>query len=229
MGNNRFRLSEMMPNSWLYKLRDMAKPRRIRNSSKTSKELEDDICELPNLEISPPFPPNLQNYVPKRASQYLPSIERLDVSCQLPHQPFKLKPKSRPTSSALVHKKSPQDIIFEIGPTSPELKLRPILTKPRSRASKIKVRSISSLRCNSRAKQRTWTLESYLVVKYSRNPEKDFMESMVEMIVEKNIVRLKDLEELLACYLSLNSREYQDVIVKVFEKIWFAFFEANYI
>jgi uncharacterized protein (TIGR01568 family) len=218
----------MMPNSWLCKLRDMAKPRRIRNSSKSPNKSEDDICKLQKLEISLPFQPNLQNYVPNRASQYLPSRERVDMSCQLPPRPVKFKPKSKPTSPVSVHKKSSRDIVFEIEPRSPELKLRPILTKPRCRASKIKVKPISP-RCNSRAKQRRWMLDSYLVVKRSRNPEKDFMESMVEMIVEKNIVRLKDLEELLACYLSLNSREYHDVIVKVFQKIWFVFSEANYI
>jgi uncharacterized protein (TIGR01568 family) len=226
MEKNRFRLCDMMPNSWLYKLRDMAKPGRIRNSSKTSKKSEDDISKLPKLEISQPFQPNLQNYVPNRASQYLPSRERLGKSCKLLPRPIKLKPKSKPTSLVSVHKKSPGDIVFEIGPRSPELKLRPILTKPRCGASRIKVRPISP-RCNSRVKQRRWMSDSYLVVKHSRNPEKDFMESMVEMVVEKNIVSLKDLEELLACYLSLNSREYQDVIVKVFQKIWLLFFQAN--
>ncbi|KAJ4793172.1 transcription repressor [Rhynchospora pubera] len=231
MGKNKFRLCDLMSNSWLYKLSDMAKPRRIRNNSKTSKKSEEDIYKLPELEISAPFPPNLQNYVPNRASQYLPSKERLNALCQTPSRPIKLKhkPKQKPTSPVSIHRKSSHDdIVFELGPTSPELKLRPILTKPRSRASKLKVKSISP-RCNSRTKQRRWISESYLVMKYTTNAEKDFMESMVEMIVEKNIIRLKDLEELLACYLSLNSREYQDVIVKAFEKIWFVLFETNYI
>ncbi|KAJ6913382.1 DUF623 domain containing protein [Populus alba x Populus x berolinensis] len=44
---------------------------------------------------------------------------------------------------------------------------------------------------------------------------------MVEMIVENNIKASKDLEDLLACYLSLNSDEYHDLIIKVFEQIWF--------
>ncbi|OAE24610.1 hypothetical protein AXG93_2767s1110 [Marchantia polymorpha subsp. ruderalis] len=37
---------------------------------------------------------------------------------------------------------------------------------------------------------------------------------MVEMIVEKEIQGAGDLEELLRCYLSLNSAEYHSVIVK---------------
>uniref|UniRef100_A0A2P2Q1V0 Transcription repressor n=1 Tax=Rhizophora mucronata TaxID=61149 RepID=A0A2P2Q1V0_RHIMU len=44
---------------------------------------------------------------------------------------------------------------------------------------------------------------------------------MMEMIVENNMQSSKDLEELLACYLSLNSNEYHDLIVKAFEQIWF--------
>jgi uncharacterized protein (TIGR01568 family) len=59
------------------------------------------------------------------------------------------------------------------------------------------------------------------VVKSSFDPQKDFRESMVEMIVENNIKASKDLEDLLACYLSLNSDEYHDLIIKVFKQIWF--------
>ncbi|XP_060202549.1 transcription repressor OFP1-like [Lycium barbarum] len=63
--------------------------------------------------------------------------------------------------------------------------------------------------------------ESFAVVKSSKDPQKDFMESMVEMIVENNIRTSKDLEELLASYLSLNSDQYHDLIIKVFKQIWF--------
>lgn len=63
--------------------------------------------------------------------------------------------------------------------------------------------------------------DSFAVVKSSFNPQKDFMESMMEMIVENNIRASKDLEDLLACYLSLNSDEYHDLIIKVFKQIWF--------
>jgi uncharacterized protein (TIGR01568 family) len=59
------------------------------------------------------------------------------------------------------------------------------------------------------------------VVKSSFDPQKDFRESMMEMIVENNIKASKDLEDLLACYLSLNSDEYHDLIIKVFKQIWF--------
>ncbi|KAM7501722.1 hypothetical protein LguiB_000626 [Lonicera macranthoides] len=64
--------------------------------------------------------------------------------------------------------------------------------------------------------------ESFVMVTSSLDPEKDFRESMVEMIVENNIRASKDLEELLACYLLLNSDEYHYLIVKAFEQIWFS-------
>jgi uncharacterized protein (TIGR01568 family) len=63
--------------------------------------------------------------------------------------------------------------------------------------------------------------ESFAVVKFSVDPQRDFKDSMVEMIVENNIRGSKDLEDLLACYLSLNSKEYHYIIVKAFEQIWF--------
>ncbi|KAI3925034.1 hypothetical protein MKW98_009684 [Papaver atlanticum] len=63
--------------------------------------------------------------------------------------------------------------------------------------------------------------DSFAVIKSSFDPHRDFRESMVEMIVENNLRKSGDLEELLACYLSLNSNEYHDIIVKVFQQIWF--------
>lgn len=63
--------------------------------------------------------------------------------------------------------------------------------------------------------------ESFAIVKASFDPEKDFRESMMEMVMENNIRTSKDLEELLACYLSLNSNQYHDLIIKAFEQIWF--------
>ncbi|KAL3678172.1 hypothetical protein R1sor_021128 [Riccia sorocarpa] len=62
--------------------------------------------------------------------------------------------------------------------------------------------------------------ESVAVVKSSYDPYNDFRTSMVEMIVEKEIQGAGDLEELLRCYLSLNSTEYHSVIVKVFADVW---------
>lgn len=63
--------------------------------------------------------------------------------------------------------------------------------------------------------------ESFAVVKSSKDPQRDFRDSMVEMIMENNLCASKDLEDLLACYLSLNSDEYHDLIISVFKQIWF--------
>ncbi|GMH10014.1 hypothetical protein Nepgr_011855 [Nepenthes gracilis] len=63
--------------------------------------------------------------------------------------------------------------------------------------------------------------ESFAIVKSSFDPKNDFKESMMEMIVLNKIRASEDLEELLACYLSLNSDEYHDLIIQVFKQIWF--------
>lgn len=129
-----------------------------------------------------------------------------------------------------------------------ELNLTPIRTKPaknvprnkqnslpkkktnqtpaRKSLNRVKVRSKSpklavSNRVVQKYAQRKSLSESFAIVKSSFDPHKDFMESMMEMIIENNLKETKDLEELLACYLSLNSKEYHDVIVKAFEQIWF--------
>jgi uncharacterized protein (TIGR01568 family) len=69
--------------------------------------------------------------------------------------------------------------------------------------------------------------ESVAVVKSSYDPYKDFRESMIEMIVEKDVQETGDLEELLQCYLSLNEVEYHTVIVNVFTDVWRELF-GNY-
>ncbi|KAM3710596.1 hypothetical protein ACJW31_01G042500 [Castanea mollissima] len=62
--------------------------------------------------------------------------------------------------------------------------------------------------------------ESYAVVKNTENPYEDFKRSMLEMILEKQMFETKDLEELLHCLLSLNSRVHHGVIVEAFSEIW---------
>ncbi|KAG6401933.1 hypothetical protein SASPL_138801 [Salvia splendens] len=66
--------------------------------------------------------------------------------------------------------------------------------------------------------------ESFAVVKKSEDPLGDFRRSMVDMIVEKQMFEKKDLEQLLQCFLSLNSRNYHGVIVEAFSEIWAAMF-----
>ncbi|XP_050218693.1 transcription repressor OFP2-like [Mercurialis annua] len=92
----------------------------------------------------------------------------------------------------------------------------------RTNSPKIASKKIQPRKSLSSSSSRNKTLSaSFAVVKSSIDPQKDFKESMVEMIMENNIRGSKELEDLLACYLSLNSKEYHHLIVKAFEQIWF--------
>ncbi|XP_071717370.1 uncharacterized protein [Rutidosis leptorrhynchoides] len=62
--------------------------------------------------------------------------------------------------------------------------------------------------------------DSVAIVKKSSDPHEDFRVSMLEMIVERQIFGTKDLENLLKCFLSLNSEEHHRVICDVFTEIW---------
>lgn len=70
-------------------------------------------------------------------------------------------------------------------------------------------------------------VSSYPVVKMSDDPRQDFRESMEEMISAKGIQDAEDLEDLLACYLSLNDAAHHDLIIDVFEQIWVSLASAT--
>ncbi|XP_071742314.1 transcription repressor OFP8-like [Rutidosis leptorrhynchoides] len=70
--------------------------------------------------------------------------------------------------------------------------------------------------------------DSVAIVKKSSNPHEDFRVSMLEMIVERQIFGTQDLENLLQCFLSLNSEEHHRVICDVFTEIWETLF-SNYV
>ncbi|OIW20696.1 hypothetical protein TanjilG_21029 [Lupinus angustifolius] len=66
--------------------------------------------------------------------------------------------------------------------------------------------------------------DTFAVVKRSSDPYNDFRTSMVEMIIEKQIFSPRDLQNLLQCFLSLNSWHHHKTIVEVFTEIWKALF-----
>ncbi|KAJ8549432.1 hypothetical protein K7X08_033139 [Anisodus acutangulus] len=68
---------------------------------------------------------------------------------------------------------------------------------------------------------------SYAVMKSSFDPFSDFRDSMIEMIAQRGIKNSDELEELLACYLTLNCDEYHDLIIKVFRRVWLELNEVN--
>ncbi|CAN6300313.1 unnamed protein product [Urochloa humidicola] len=62
--------------------------------------------------------------------------------------------------------------------------------------------------------------ESVAVVKESADPLADFRRSMLQMIVEKEIVGGGELRELLHRFLSLNSPHHHHLILRAFAEIW---------
>ncbi|OMO65466.1 hypothetical protein COLO4_31217 [Corchorus olitorius] len=108
-------------------------------------------------------------------------------------------------------------------------KVRVFSPRTASRAEICKIKALEDMKKAKlkmkAAKQKTISgktgLENFATVKCSFDPEKDFRDSMIEMIVEKRISQPEELEELLACYLTLNSDVYHDLIIKVFQQVWF--------
>ncbi|KAH0935222.1 hypothetical protein HID58_012339 [Brassica napus] len=90
---------------------------------------------------------------------------------------------------------------------------------PRS-SEKCRVKAIEDLKkAKLRAKEQEMENESFAVVKCSSDPQKDFRDSMIEMIMENGINRPEELKELLVCYLRLNTDEYHDMIINVFQQV----------
>ncbi|KAF8018735.1 hypothetical protein BT93_H3591 [Corymbia citriodora subsp. variegata] len=301
MGNYRFRLSDMMPNAWFYKLKDMSSRGR-RNHSSLKKRHQN--VAAPSSSYSPrtssssthksrrktiyrPSSPTPVWTQPTHIPTHSPYVDTdIDASPEPDYLYQRLQHHHRPSHSSSSSSdsdgdalasfdckltSSTTDIIIDINQDQststdttprPILPVPPILTKasftrprprprPRSRASStsssqeqtqktsparmrkpgIKVRgnspriqvvpaqarkSISSVKFSNKN-----LADSFAVVKSSVDPQRDFWESMVEMIVENDISASKDLEDLLACYLSLNLPYYHPHIVKAFERIWF--------
>ncbi|XVF29693.1 hypothetical protein REPUB_Repub15cG0144100 [Reevesia pubescens] len=117
--------------------------------------------------------------------------------------------------------KENKNTVRKFSVNSPGVRLR--VNSPKIASRRIQAayarKSVSSI--SSSLSSRRSLSDSFAVVKSSFDPQRDFRDSMVEMIMENNIRASKDLEDLLACYLSLNSDEYHDLIIKVFKQIWF--------
>lgn len=131
-----------------------------------------------------------------------------------------VKEEDRTTTTMKEQRNSP---VRRFALNSPGVKLRinsPRISAKRSVQSHGR-KSVSSISSTTSSSRRRSLSDSFAIVKSSFDPQKDFRESMVEMIVENNIRASKDLEDLLACYLSLNSDEYHDLIINVFKQIWF--------
>lgn len=61
---------------------------------------------------------------------------------------------------------------------------------------------------------------SIALLKLSQDPYEDFRGSMYEMIMEKDLEESENMEELLYCYLRLNSPQLHDLIQEAFSQVW---------
>ncbi|KAG2708705.1 hypothetical protein I3843_05G186000 [Carya illinoinensis] len=57
---------------------------------------------------------------------------------------------------------------------------------------------------------------SICAVKYSTDPFKDLRESILEMIQDVGVCDWNDIEELVYCYIALNSAEFHEIIGEAF-------------
>ncbi|CAM8939136.1 unnamed protein product [Rhodiola kirilowii] len=124
------------------------------------------------------------------------------------------------TSSRNISNESSESLIA----TANIKRLKHQSSKIRSVRSKQKVTTSAEKASNFRSKT---VMESIAVEKRSDDPYGDFKMSMMEMILEKEMFETRDLEDLLQCFLTLNSRHHHKVIVEAFTEIWDALFSIS--
>ncbi|KAJ8767822.1 hypothetical protein K2173_020762 [Erythroxylum novogranatense] len=79
----------------------------------------------------------------------------------------------------------------------------------------------TSSECDTDPKpNRSNVIHSLAVVKDSNDPYEDFRHSMLQMITERQIYSKDDLQQLLQCFLELNSPHHHGVIIRAFTEIW---------
>ncbi|PIN11481.1 hypothetical protein CDL12_15919 [Handroanthus impetiginosus] len=282
MGNYKFRLSDMMPNAWFYKLKDMSKsknhtpckkkhPSQPQKPRKSFTQIDKFTYTSPmnpkTFDTHFPFDPPRKSHKkrPKRKTIYMPSPRQNLISPVSDTSPVHSSTSHDFLESESENPSSTTDIIFDVQENTQfdiDIELPPILTKPAAheslqdypnfkveenrvvRSKKTTMRkSVSRSGVRIRAngaklaaskkidqsrkssekseKKRLFYSDSFAIVKASFDPARDFKDSMMEMIVENNIRSSKELEDLLACYLSLNSNQYHEIIIRAFEEVWF--------
>ncbi|XP_042047933.1 transcription repressor OFP1-like isoform X1 [Salvia splendens] len=226
MGNYKFRFSDMIPNAWFHKLKNMNNTTKTLNLSKHKhSSLHSPEFTHSNQRKSYYFTRDLALVQPSRPTQprqFSTSVPTADNSSECTNSRSSLsEPDSIPdrgTAGAAANDTGKSNVQC--------CRLRPIVTRKtapsaspvRRLPSGIKLRVNSSPRLAVHGRRR-----SMAVVKASKDPRRDFRESMVEMISQYNIRESNDLEELLACYLLLNSDDHHHLIINAFKQIWFDF------
>ncbi|KAL2240049.1 transcription repressor OFP6-like [Sesamum indicum] len=75
-------------------------------------------------------------------------------------------------------------------------------------------------KCSERVSSGRKIHGTFAVVKDTDDPYRDFRHSMLQVIFENEICSRNDLQQLLHCFLELNSPHHHEVIVKAFVEIW---------
>ncbi|KAL6865091.1 hypothetical protein ACP4OV_016242 [Aristida adscensionis] len=246
--HHRFRLSHLMPNSWFYKLRDMKRPRptsqRNTETTRTSMRSSRDYYHGTTTPKPLPLSPRRSSYPYLNTNRI--SLEKLqpsslhinpkasDIQFPKDHQHHHHHHHQLSTSRTAAVVIGAEHDEFQ------ELQLHPIRTRPAptgsSRVHSESGTCPSSPRIRSRrlhvlsgcrvstataatGRRRSTAGRSLAIVMKSTDPSRDFRESMLEMIVENNLCAQEDFQDLLECYLSLNSPVYHGVIMEVFRGI----------
>jgi uncharacterized protein (TIGR01568 family) len=227
--NHRFKLSHLMPNSWFYKLRDMKTPRPpSQRSSKRSNHYYHGTTTPKPLPLSPhQFYPYSKTNKEMPLAKLRPSSslhlnpKATDIQFTLNHyqhlHEYHQSPISRTSAAVEGDHDELQDLqlppirttipqstgsasarsAISIGGTCP--------SSPKLRSRRLHITNTGKVSTTGANGRRSAARRSFAVVKASMDPRTDFRESMVEIIAENKV---DDLEELLECYLSLNSWEY---------------------
>ncbi|KAM7524911.1 hypothetical protein LguiA_014813 [Lonicera macranthoides] len=164
----------------------------------------------------------VSNEIKEECVSKLPNLDEEKLKDRKVKEEEKLK-YEKPRKSVYINKESPRRRAKKSSKTKVcsmrmatkiECKIRALENKKNAKSKIKKVAKEGTLKS-------TTAFDSFAVVKSSVNPEQDFIDSMVEMITAKGIQRPEELEELLACYLTLNHDEHHDLIIRVFRQVWF--------
>ncbi|KAG7021283.1 Transcription repressor OFP8, partial [Cucurbita argyrosperma subsp. argyrosperma] len=189
-----------------------------------------------NISSKPPlFPPN--SFLAPPAAPISPPLSHLK-DCLSRHRP-KPKPKPKPKNSTKTNRKkyptrpttapTTEDFggAWWYGGDDETEDETETLFSSRSLTSNSSVSRLRRRRHSRRKSEKKVKDGFFAVVENSSDPYKDFKASMAEMVVEREIFGGKELEELLLCFISLNSRHYHRIIFEVYWEIKEALFFSD--
>ncbi|KAL0460815.1 UNVERIFIED_CONTAM: Transcription repressor OFP6 [Sesamum latifolium] len=133
------------------------------------------------------------------------------------HQKPGLCSSSSPTSSDNYTRRQPT--IHDDGYTSTSFSLN-IHDSSSSSSSQFCPENHDHDKCSERVSSGRKIHGTLAVVKDTHDPYRDFRHSMLQVIFENEICSRNDLQQLLHCFLELNSPHHHEVIVKAFMEIW---------